>query len=465
MPSGPLLGGRYEVHAEIGAGGMASVYLGRLRGAAGFSRVVAIKRMHPHLAKDAEVVAMFLDEARLASRVRHPNVVSIVDVVGSGPEIFLVLEYVPGMALHAVLGAAEDGRQAPPSVALRVLHDALLGLGAAHRATDERGQPLRMVHRDVSPQNLLVGDDGVTRVLDFGIAKAEGRLQERTRTNETKGKLAYMAPEQILGDPLDLRTDVYAAGICLWELLLGRRAFQGADPVVMRRILEETLEPPSRVVPDVTPALDALVARAIAKDRTGRFSSATEMAEHIDALGIMARHEEVRAWLQRRVGPKLSERAALDARIEAGEEVDPAGAPPDPEREPAASISTSTTMSSERIVATRRRAWRPAAIGLAVVAIGAAGAIAWRVTGGPVNQAAVGATVASSAEAAVASASARPTVEPAVSAAASASATPVATPSAPSASSVMPVRPSGVGAKPGASTPTATTSPRRETLY
>ncbi len=463
MPSGPLLGGRYEVHAEIGSGGMATVYLGRLRGAAGFSRVVAIKRMHPHLAKDAEVVAMFLDEARLASRVRHPNVVSIVDVVGSGPEIFLVLEYVPGLALHAVLGAVEEGRrQVPPNVALRILHDALLGLAAAHRATDERGKPLRMVHRDVSPQNLLVGDDGVTRVLDFGIAKAEGRLQERTRTNETKGKLAYMAPEQILGDPVDLRADLYAAGVCLWELLVGRRAFQGADPVVMRRILEETLEPPSRIAPGVTPALDTFVARAIAKDRAERFASATEMAERIGALGIMARHEEVRAWLRSRVGSKLAERAALVARIEAGEAVEP-DASPAVDRELAAATSTSTTMSSERIVVARRHAWRPATVGIGVVALAAAGAIAWRITAGPAGQPSLGGTVASSTDPVVPDISPRPAVEPAVSAVVVASATSAPTASAPSAPSATQPRPTGGGAKPGA--PASTATPRRETLY
>ncbi len=315
MPSAPLLGGRYEVHAEIGAGGMATVHLARQRGAAGFSRVVAVKRMHPHLAKDPEVVAMFLDEARLASRIDHANVVGISDVVAAGEEVFLVMAYVPGFSLNRVLARAKGPIPAP--IALRIIHDALLGLSAAHRAVDERGSPLSLVHRDVSPHNLLVGSDGTTRVLDFGVAKAEGRIQGRTRTNETKGKLAYMAPEQVLCEPVDARTDVYAAGVCLWEMLSGRRAYEGPDPVIMRAIIETEL-PALAAASGHPAAVDELVARTTAKDKTRRFPSAEQMAASVEAAGVpLATRETVASWLREHLGPELAERAEIVSAIEA----------------------------------------------------------------------------------------------------------------------------------------------------
>ncbi|HEX7603641.1 MAG TPA: serine/threonine-protein kinase, partial [Polyangiaceae bacterium] len=170
--------GRYALHAEIAAGGMATVYLGRLHGAVGFGRTVAIKRLHPHLAKDPEFVSMFLDEAHLAARVQHPNVVPTLDVVTSDRELFLVLEYVRGESFSALIRAARAaGQTLPIPVVVAVVVGLLNGLHAAHEATDEQGKPLGIVHRDVSPQNVLVGADGVARVLDFGVAKAATRLQ------------------------------------------------------------------------------------------------------------------------------------------------------------------------------------------------------------------------------------------------------------------------------------------------
>ena len=191
--------GRYLLYGEIASGGMATVHFGRLMGVVGFSRTVAIKRLHPHYARDPEVVTMFLDEARLAARIRHPNVLPTIDVVAADGEVFLVMEYVQGVPLsHLVQAATEQGRRVPPRIVSSILVDALNGLHAAHEATNERGEPLRLVHRDVSPQNIMVGADGVARVLDFGVAKAMGRLQT-TRDGQVKGKLAYMAPEHLAG--------------------------------------------------------------------------------------------------------------------------------------------------------------------------------------------------------------------------------------------------------------------------
>src|SRR4051812_48938415 len=201
--------GRYMLDRPIGSGGMATVHLGRLLGPAGFSRTVAIKRLHPQFAKDPEFVTMFLDEARLAARVRHPNVVSTLDVVALDEELFLVMDYVPGETLSRLARELRArGESVPPAIAISILSGVLFGLHAAHDARSESGEVLGIVHRDVSPQNILVGEDGVARVLDFGVAKAAGRASQ-TEAGLVKGKLAYMSPEQLRGEAIDRRTDVY----------------------------------------------------------------------------------------------------------------------------------------------------------------------------------------------------------------------------------------------------------------
>ena len=207
----PSLGG-YELLHELAAGGMATVYLGRKRGVGGFERLVAIKCCHPHLRRDPAFVAMFLDEARLAARIHHPNVVATLDV-SDEDALYFVMEYVEGTSLAEWIArlALLDQRIAP-ALLLRVIIDGLGGLHAAHELRDHDGKSFQLVHRDVSPQNILVGLDGGTRIADFGIAKAESRAT-RTRTGQVKGKTGYMPPEQILGEPLDRRADVYAAGV------------------------------------------------------------------------------------------------------------------------------------------------------------------------------------------------------------------------------------------------------------
>jgi serine/threonine-protein kinase len=214
--------GRYVLFREIAHGGMATVHLGRLRGVGGFARTVAIKRLHPQFARDPEFVSMFLDEARLAARVQHPNVVSVLDVVASERELFLVMDYVHGEALSRLLKHARAcGIPVPANIVCAVLLDLLYGLHAAHEALSERGDPLNIVHRDVSPQNVLVGVDGIARVLDFGIAKPAQRVHQSTRTGQLKGKLSYMAPEQFSTGAVDRRADVYSAAVLLWEALTG----------------------------------------------------------------------------------------------------------------------------------------------------------------------------------------------------------------------------------------------------
>ncbi|MCL2447368.1 MAG: serine/threonine protein kinase, partial [Polyangiaceae bacterium] len=200
---------------------------GRLMGSGGFARTVAIKQLHPQFAKDPEFVAMFLDEARLVARIRHPNVVPTLDVVAASSELFHVMEYVQGESLSRLARALRAREERVPlPIVVRIMNDVLQGLHAAHEARDERGVPLHIVHRDVTPQNILVGADGVARLLDFGVAKAAGRAQT-TQDGQIKGKLAYMAPEQLMSAGVTRETDLYAASVVLWEMLAGERLFTG----------------------------------------------------------------------------------------------------------------------------------------------------------------------------------------------------------------------------------------------
>jgi serine/threonine-protein kinase len=298
--TGPVIVGSYELHAAIASGGTATVHLGRRRGAAGFKRVVAIKRMHPHLAEDVDFIEMFLDEARLASGVRHANVVPIVDVVTDEGELMLVMEYVAGVSVVALVrDLASRGERIPIPIAMRIAYDSLQGLHAAHTAIDDDGNELRIVHRDVTPHNLIVGKDGVTRVVDFGIAKGAGRMHA-TRTGLVKGKLGYLPPEQLAGDKnVDQRADVYGLGVTLWEMLGGRRPQDApSEEELMFMAVSEDIQPVSEVVEGIPPFLDEVVLRATRRKRIERFQTARDMAQALmaDALPL-ATVDAVSAWL------------------------------------------------------------------------------------------------------------------------------------------------------------------------
>jgi eukaryotic-like serine/threonine-protein kinase len=320
--------GRYLICEEIAAGGMASVHLGRLIGPAGFARTVAIKRLHPQFAKDPEFSLMLLDEARLAARIRHPNVVSTLDVIAEDDELLVVMEYVHGDALSRLWRATRArGGRVPPNVASAIVIDLLLGLHAAHEASDDDGRPLGIVHRDVSPQNVLVGSDGVARVVDFGVAKASSRLQT-TRDGQLKGKLAYMAPEQLLKQTVDRRTDVYAAGVVLWELLTGERLFESDDfGAIVALVLRGDAQPPSSIVSSLPPELDELVLRALASRSEQRFSSAREMARALERALPPLRAPAVGEWVEHTLGGELRARCALIAAVERNDEVSPPSIP------------------------------------------------------------------------------------------------------------------------------------------
>ncbi|XXT24905.1 protein kinase [Sorangium sp. So ce429] len=307
---------RYTLHGVIASGGMASVHFARLVGAHGFARTVAIKRLHPQFARDPEFSSMLLDEARLAVRIRHPNVVTTLDSVQADGELFVVMEYIAGESLSSLL--RETGRRGirvPQPVVSSILAGALAGLHAAHEATAEDGAPLQIVHRDVSPQNILVGDDGIARVLDFGIARATVRSQV-SRVGQLKGKLSYMAPEQLRGAPVDRRADIYAATVVLWEVLTGRRLFTGeCDAEIFGRILEGVIQPPS-AFGDVPPALDAVVLRGLEKDPERRYATALEMAAALEEALPPASPRAVGAWVEATAGSLLEARAKSLAEIE-----------------------------------------------------------------------------------------------------------------------------------------------------
>lgn len=309
--------GRYVLYGEIASGGMATVHFGRLSGPVGFSRTVAIKRLHPHFAKDPEFVTMFLDEARLCGRIRHPNVVPTLDVVTTQGEIFIVMEYVAGEALSKLLKSAQQKNLlVPPKIAATIVSSVLHGLHAAHTTKDEHGRELGIVHRDVSPQNILVGADGTTRVLDFGVAKAAGRLQT-TRDGQLKGKIAYMPPEQLSGAPVTRQVDVYGTSVVLWEALTGRRLFDGeTEAIVLARALEGTVDPPSAHNALLEPAVDAMVLRGLARDPAARYETAREMALAIEQTIGLASPSEVGEWVESVLGEELQRRAQTIAEIE-----------------------------------------------------------------------------------------------------------------------------------------------------
>lgn len=313
----PRVVGRYMLFDEIAAGGMATVRFGRLIGEVGFSRTVAVKCLHAHFAKDQEFAKMFLDEARLAARVRHPNVVPILDVVARDGELFLVMDYVQGESLSKLIRATRARKsRLPLRIVASVMAGVLDGLHAAHEATSEHGEALGIVHRDVSPQNVIVGLDGVSRVLDFGVAKAAGRMQS-TREGQLKGKLAYMAPEQLRAENVDRRTDIYSASVVLWEALTGRRLFKADDEIgIFGLVLKGDVPPPSAIISSIPKGYDDVTLRGLHLDQKQRFATAREMAIALEKVAGVASPREVGAWVEDLARDTLQKRAHKIAELE-----------------------------------------------------------------------------------------------------------------------------------------------------
>ena len=327
---GPKKIDRYQLIAEIASGGMATVYLGLLSGVGGFQRFAAIKRLHPHLAKDGDFVEMFLDEARLAAGIHHPNVVPILEVGPGANGYYLVMEYVEGDTLAKLLSlGARSGKGLPRKIGNRIIVDMLEGLDAAHNLKDADGIPTNLVHRDVSPQNILIGMDGVSRITDFGVARAASRLTS-TRAGQLKGKIAYMAPEQALGDAhkVDRRADIFSAGVVLWEVLAGRRLFKaGSEAATLAKVLTEEIPDLCEIDPTLDPQLAAVCMKSLLRDQENRFATCAEFAEAIEkaayAVGELASVREVASYVDEVLGASIkAQRDAVRARIALGFEDD-----------------------------------------------------------------------------------------------------------------------------------------------
>jgi eukaryotic-like serine/threonine-protein kinase len=280
--------GRFEVIRKIATGGMAEIYLARQESFGGFRRNVAIKRILPKYAKDKRWVASFLNEASLAAMLNHPNIVQVYDVTQWNDTYLLTMEYLDGFDLEMVLRAMRsNGQYIPFDVVLTLMGDVLSALDFAHNATDPDGQPLNVVHRDISPSNIFLTSGGQAKVVDFGIAKANQMTNdvEKTRAGTVRGKVAYLSPEQIGSKALDARSDVFACGVMLYELLVGDNPFKGRlDVDTLNNILRMDVKPPKLSRDDVHPGIWDVVKKALTKDRSQRYQSCAEMLEALESL-------------------------------------------------------------------------------------------------------------------------------------------------------------------------------------
>lgn len=320
-----LVLGRYELLTPIASGGMAQVWAARMKGARQFQKIVAVKTMLPKLSEDEQFEQMFLDEASLASQIRHPNAVEIMDLGEQHGILYLVMEFIEGVPLNHLMKAAKPQGGVPIPIAARIALQACAGLHAAHELTDERGRPVGLVHRDVSPQNLIVTYDGVTKVVDFGVAKATALGDGSTQAGQVKGKVSYMAPEQVNGEGLDRRADVFALGIVLYALTTGKHPFRrDSEAATMYNICSaDPVVPPSKVVEDYPKALEKIVLKALEKNRAARFSSCDEMLRALDSLPTELRvssNSDVGDFIQGLMGPRrVEQRKRIDDAIAAAE--------------------------------------------------------------------------------------------------------------------------------------------------
>ncbi len=280
--------GRYQVIGRLATGGMAEVYLALSGELSGYRTLVVVKRILPHLASNTDFIRMFLDEARIAALLDHPNVVRIIEVGHDGDEYFLVMELVQGKPLSAIVRkAAKDKQPLTPALASYIVAQAANGLGYAHNLVDSEGRALGVVHRDVSPQNILVSFEGAVKMIDFGIARALGRVSH-TNPGGLKGKIEYMSPEQASSEDVDRRADVFALGVVLWEAVTGRHLFRRETELgTMRAIVDEPIPSPSDIMP-VAPQLEQIIMRALAKKRDDRFQTAEEMALALESYAFAA---------------------------------------------------------------------------------------------------------------------------------------------------------------------------------
>ena len=305
----PARFGNYEILYELKSGGMGAVLLGRRRGPGAFEQLVAIKTIRPEYAQAAHVRAMFLDEAAILARLNHPGIATVHDFGEDGGTLYMVMEYVAGIALRDV--------HVPPLVGARAIAEAARGLHAAHEARDPAGHLLGLVHRDISPDNLMFGYDGHVKVIDFGIALVKNRQAPVTEFGTIKGKPPYMSPEQVKNEPMDRRSDVFSLGVVAWELITGQSLFEG-DSIYAIAIAVEQQEivPPSRVLGVTLPTgLDAAIMGALSRDLETRTKTAAELAEALDGVVQASGGESLAAWADRELADKRAEHRAWLAKV------------------------------------------------------------------------------------------------------------------------------------------------------
>ncbi len=313
--------GRYQLLGLLGQGGMGRLYIAERRGIQGFVKIVALKRIQPHLADSKQLREMFLNEARIAARLEHPNIVATYELGEVDGKYFISMEYLPGEDLSAIIAGCQDGRM-PVAIAVALTQQAAQGLHYAHEARDGQGKAIGLVHRDVSPRNIFVTYHGVVKLLDFGVVR--GPDKQKSIPGVFKGKYGYCAPEQIEGGHIDRRTDVFCLGIALWECLTGARLFEASTDVsTIDAVRSRPIEAPSTLRPEVPPELDAITLRALARDPERRFRNAHDLSEELDRF-LLGRDERptsktVGRWMESIFG---AERAALKKAISQGGEIE-----------------------------------------------------------------------------------------------------------------------------------------------
>jgi len=306
--------GRYELLLRIGRGGMATVWVARERGIRSEDdRLVAIKAILSELADDPEFGRMFLDEGRLAGSIRHPNVVDVYEVGEEDGVTFMSMEWVEGDSLHTVIAEAGKRKPIPPEMAVRIVADAAAGLHAAHEAKSSDGRALGVVHRDVSPHNILIGTDGSIKLVDFGVAKALGRLNDVTSAGQLKGKFGYMSPEQATARPVDRRSDLFSLGIVLFELTTGRRLFRGEhDAETLHLVVSGQIPKPSQIDPEYPEGLERIVCKALERNPDKRYQTAAELQRDLESYlkeeQIVVARSGVAALLKRVLGARIEQR-------------------------------------------------------------------------------------------------------------------------------------------------------------
>jgi serine/threonine protein kinase len=306
--------GNYELILRVGRGGMAAVWVARERAATTKDdRLVAVKVMLTELADENEFIKMFLDEVRLVRSIRHPNVVDVYDVGEHDGMMWMAMEWVEGESLHTVIAEAGKRRAIPPELAVRIIADVAAGLHAAHELRDLDGSLRGVVHRDISPHNILIGTNGIVKLVDFGVAKAVGRISEATRAGQLKGKFGYMSPEQALGKGVDRRSDIFSLGIVLFELTTSRRLFRGEHDIeTLRLVISGAIPRPTVIDPKYPPELERIVLKALERNVSARYQTAAELDHdlraYLKAERLIVPQSGVAGILKRVLGDRIEQR-------------------------------------------------------------------------------------------------------------------------------------------------------------